>query len=61
MSLNKELMKQYRDWTSKDPTYQKDGATFHTLEYVDWLESRLQYLEKKSDKPERLEEDREIL
>jgi RecJ-like exonuclease len=50
MSLNNELMEQYRQWCHKEPTYLKEGATFHTLEYVDWLESRLQYLvEQRAD------------
>jgi hypothetical protein len=38
MSLNKKLMDLYNKETACQATYQKDGVTFHTLKYVDWLE-----------------------
>jgi hypothetical protein len=32
----------YKKETGEDATYRKEGSTFHTLRYVDWLEFRLQ-------------------
>lgn len=46
MSLNKKYMEEYRQWTSEEPTYTKNGATFHTLKYVDFLEGRLRAMEE---------------
>ena len=40
MSLNTKLMQQYKSETGKEATYQKEGATYHFLDYVDWLEDR---------------------
>ena len=40
MSLNKKLMKMYKEETGQDATYQIGGITRHFLGYVDWLEAR---------------------
>jgi hypothetical protein len=40
MSLNKMLMDLFNRETACQATYQKDGAVYHTLKYVDWLENR---------------------
>ena len=46
MSLDQEYMEDYRQRTSEEPTYKKDGATYHTLGYVDYLEGRLRAMEE---------------
>ena len=46
MSLNKRLMKLFNFETACQATYQKDGSTYHTLKYVDWLEDRTTKLEE---------------
>jgi len=46
MSLNKRLMNLYNLETACQATYQKDGSTYHTLKYVDWLEERTTKLEE---------------
>ena len=35
------LQETYENKTGENATYTKDGATYHTLRYVYWLESRL--------------------
>jgi hypothetical protein len=39
--INIELIERYRNETSERAIYTKNGATYHTLKYVNWLESKL--------------------
>jgi hypothetical protein len=45
--LNYGLFERYKSETGKEAIYNKQGATFHTLDYVNWLESRVIRLELK--------------
>ena len=49
MSLNKQLMEQFTKETGDNPTYNAEGATYHTLRYVDWLEKKLSATEAGCD------------
>jgi len=41
VSLNKKLMELYKEETNQKATYIMDGATYHALRYVDWLEAKI--------------------
>lgn len=45
--LNYGLFERYKSDTGKEAIYNRQGATFHTLDYVNWLESRVVRLESK--------------
>jgi hypothetical protein len=45
MSLNQKLMSAYKEETFNEPTYNRNGAVFHALAYVDWLEDKIESLE----------------
>ena len=36
------VQKQYEEETKKEATYKIEGSTFHTLEYVKWIEEKLE-------------------
>jgi len=46
--INTELIEQFKNETGGDAIYNKNGATFHTLDYVNWLEKQR---EKEKPKP----------
>lgn len=39
--LDYDLFEQYKNETGKDAIYKKDCSTFHTIRYVNWLESKI--------------------
>ena len=39
--INDKLLKEFSEETGLVGTYTKEGATYHTLNYVNWLESRV--------------------
>lgn len=39
--LNYGLFERYKNETGKEAIYNRQGATFHTLDYVNWLESQI--------------------
>jgi hypothetical protein len=47
--LNSELLRQFKEETNLIPTYQKDGSTYHTLKYVNWLESKIKLTNRTCD------------
>ena len=50
--IDKELMRQFGNETDRVAMYRRDGADYHTLRYVQWLEAKVRDSKKTCDNPE---------